>query len=95
MRLITIASLFALGLIAGCVAVGRDRVLVEGVGREDLLKLRAGPGLQFNVILGLPDGTRLIRRDCVTEIGQRWCQVALADAPAITGYVAEDYLSAP
>jgi len=89
-----LATSLALLILSGCVA-GGNRAVVSGTGPDDLLKLRAGPGLQFNVILGLPDGTRLLRRDCVTELGQLWCQVALADAPAITGYVAEDYLAAP
>ena len=97
MRRIAIATTLALGLLSGCVGsvggVGGTAV-VEGTGPDELLKLRAGPGLRFNVILGLPDGTRLIRRRCVTELGQSWCEVSLADAPRITGYVAEDYLSA-
>ncbi len=88
----TFAALLALLVTSACVATG-TRTTVEGAGPDDLLKLRAGPGLNYNVILGLPDGTRLIRRDCVTELGQLWCQVSLADAPGITGYVAEDYLS--
>ncbi len=67
--------------------------MVEGAGADELLKLRAGPGLGYSVILGLPDGTRLVRRDCVTEVGQLWCRVSLADAPKITGYVSEDCLS--
>lgn len=95
MRRIPLISLLALGLLAGCVATGGSRSVVEGAGPDELLKLRAGPGLQFSVILGLPDGTRLLRRGCVTELGQRWCEVALAEAPSISGYVAEDYLSAP
>ena len=58
-----------------------------------MLKLRKGPGLGYDVILGLPDGTRLVRRDCVTEVGQLWCRVSLADAPTVTGFVAADYLT--
>jgi uncharacterized protein YraI len=66
---------------------------VERAGPDELLKLRAGPGLGYRVILGLPDGTELIRRDCVTEVGQLWCRVALADAPSVTGFVSADYLA--
>ncbi|WP_249219142.1 SH3 domain-containing protein [Loktanella sp. SALINAS62] len=66
--------------------------VVRGVGSDDLLKLRAGPGLGYAVIVGIPDGTALTRRDCVTELGQRWCNVALRDHRSLTGYVAEDYL---
>jgi len=71
------------------------RAVVEGAGPDELLKLRGGPGLGFRVILGLPNGTELIRRDCVTEMGQLWCRVSLRDAPQLTGYVSADYLSVP
>lgn len=43
--------------------------------------------------MGLPDGTALTRQECVTELGQRWCRVTLADAPGVTGYVSADYLT--
>lgn len=88
MRMILIPMLLTL---AACTAAGNAKV--QGAGPDDLLKLRAGPGLQFSVILGLPDGTDLVRRDCVTELGQRWCRVALAAAPQVNGYVSADYLT--
>jgi hypothetical protein len=47
------------------------------------------------VVLGLPAGTQVVRRDCVTELGQLWCRIALAEAPGVTGYVAADYLTGP
>lgn len=87
--------LLALMLVASCGGRPAGRAVVEGAGPDELLKLRAGPGLGYTVILGLPDGTALTRRDCVTELGQLWCRVSLADAPGITGYVSADYLSAP
>lgn len=92
MRHSTIAAILTLMLASGCGGLG-SRAVVEGAGPDELLKLRAGPGLGYNVILGLPDGTRLIRRDCVTEVGQLWCRVSLANSPAVTGYVSEDYLA--
>lgn len=88
-------ALIALVLVAGCSQVVGERVVVHRVGSDDLLKLRGGPGLGFRVILGLPDGTRLIRRDCVTEVGQLWCRVSLAEAPGVSGYVSADYLTGP
>jgi len=88
------STLIALLFLAGCGGLPMDRTTVQGTGPDDLLKLRAGPGLGYNVILGLPDGTALNRRSCVTEVGQLWCEVSLADAPQITGYVSADYLSA-
>lgn len=90
-----LAGVLALLLVASCVAVIGDRVEVKGAGPDELLKLRAGPSLSFKVILGLPDGTELIRRDCVTEMGQLWCRVSLVDAPSVTGFVSADYLSTP
>ncbi len=79
-------------LVAGCAGDPASRAVVTGAGSE-LLKLRAGPGLGFNILLGLPDGTVVNRRDCVTEVGQLWCRVSLARAPGITGFVSADYLS--
>jgi uncharacterized protein YraI len=79
--------------MSACGGLPSDRTTVAGVGADDLLKLRSGPGLGFGVVLGLPDGTDLVRRDCVTEVGQLWCEVGLADAPRVTGYVSADYLS--
>lgn len=82
-------------LVAACSGVAGGRVVVKGAGPDDLLKLRYGPGLGFKVKLGLPDGTELVRRSCVTEMGQLWCRVSLANAPNVTGYVSADYLSEP
>lgn len=86
--------LLTFALLVGCNSVTGSRTVVERAGPDELLKLRAGPGLGYKVVLGLPDGTELIRRDCVTEVGQLWCRVALADAPSVSGFVSADYLSA-
>ena len=88
-----ISAILTIMLVVGCSQIAGDRVVVERAGPDDLLKLRSGPGLGYNVVLGLPDGTSLIRRDCVTEVGQLWCRVSLAEAPGGTGYVSADYLS--
>lgn len=78
-------------IVAGC-AIGSGAV-VKGVGPDDLLKLREGPGLNYNIILGLPDGTRLTRQNCVTNEGRVWCWVLLTDRPGIAGYASADYLA--
>lgn len=93
MRRYIVPAISVLLLASGCSTLAGDRTLVEGTGPDELLKLRAGPGLGFSVILGLPEGTSLHRRSCVTEIGQLWCRVSLTAAPQITGYVSADYLS--
>ena len=90
----TLSVILALMLVASCGEWTADDVLVAGTGPDELLKLRSGPGLGYSVVLGLPDGTSLNRRDCVTEVGQRWCLVSLTAAPRITGYVSDDYLTA-
>ncbi|WP_417524889.1 SH3 domain-containing protein [Marinovum sp.] len=96
MRRTVLPVLFMLSLLAGCAGgVTGSRAVVDRVGADDFLKLRAGPGLGYRVILGLPDGTELLRGDCTTELGQEWCQVSLARGPGISGYVAADYLKTP
>ncbi len=95
MRKPTFTIFCALALVMGCSGITGDRVVVRGTGPDELLKLRYGPSLGYKVKMGLPDGTELIRRDCVTELGQLWCQVSLATSPDVTGYVSADYLRAP
>jgi uncharacterized protein YraI len=90
----TLQIILAFMLVASCSDLAANRAVVQGTGPDELLKLRAGPGLGYNVILGLPDGTTLNQRDCVTEVSQLWCRVSLADAPQIAGYVSADYLTA-
>ena len=87
------AMLLVLLLPAACGTALGNRTTVTGVGADDLLKLRAGPGLNYRIVLGLPNGTELRRGVCSVELGQLWCEVALADAPAIRGYAAADYLT--
>lgn len=86
-----LAALLALMIATGC-TVGSGAV-VKGAGPNDLLKLREGPGLNHKIIIGLPDGTRLIRQNCVTKSGKVWCRVSLTDRPGISGYVAAEYLA--
>jgi uncharacterized protein YraI len=67
----------------------------DGVEVDHGRRLRAGPSLGYSVVLGLSAGTQVVRQDCVTELGQLWCLIALAEAPGVTGYVAADYLTGP
>ncbi|WP_336389961.1 hypothetical protein [Paracoccus saliphilus] len=43
--------------------------------------------------MGLPDGTRLVRRGCKPTGGRTWCRVSLADSPKTMGYVSAEYLA--
>ena len=43
--------------------------------------------------MGLPDGTELYQHGCVTEVGQRWCEVSLVQTPRVTGFVSADYIT--
>lgn len=86
-----LAALLAVLITTGC-AVGTGAV-VKGAGPDDLLKLRKGPGLDYNIIIGLPDGTHLTRQNCLTKAGRVWCRVALTDRPSVSGYVSADYLA--
>lgn len=87
------STILALILVAGCSAGSDGRVMVKGAGSDDLLKLRTGPGLEHDVIMGLPDGTKLIRRGCQPINGRTWCKASLAKSPTVTGYVSAEYLA--
>ncbi len=84
-------AIIALVIASGC-TLGSG-VVVEGAGPDDLLKLRKGPGLNHEIIIGLPDGTRLTRQNCVKNDGRVWCKVFLNDRPNVSGYVSADYLA--
>lgn len=65
---------------------------VAGVDEGDMLKLRAGPGTGYDVIVGLPNGTALRVHSCERLGGTRWCQVSLDKARSLKGFVSESYL---
>ena len=65
---------------------------VSGVEEGDLLKLRAGPGTGFDVISGLPNGTRVRVTSCERSGAVRWCKAFLDDARALDGYLSFSYL---
>lgn len=65
---------------------------VGGVAEDDMLKMRAGPGIGYKVILGLPNGTLLRIHSCEQIGGTRWCKVSLKEARGLKGYVSWTYL---
>lgn len=66
---------------------------VTGVDDDDMLKMRAGPGTGYKVILGLPNGTLLRVHNCTQTGGTRWCEVSLKASRAVKGHVSWAYLS--
>lgn len=94
-----LASVLGLGVLAGCggspspAVVGMfSKAEVRGVEEGDMLKLRAGPGIGYDVVVGLPNGAVMRMGEC-SRIGKaRWCEVALDAAPGLKGYVSETYL---
>ncbi|PYG31698.1 SH3 domain-containing protein [Pelagimonas varians] len=65
---------------------------VFGVDNDDMLKLRAGPGIGYKVILGLPNGTALRVHSCQQTGATRWCNVSLKKARGLKGHVSWAYL---
>ena len=65
---------------------------VAGVEAGDMLKLRAGPGLGYEIIVGLPNGTLMRTGACNRVGGTVWCEAALDRDPGTKGYVSETYL---
>ncbi len=86
---------FVLGLFMNTeptAAASLGRYEVFGVEEGDMLKMRAGPGTGFNVIVGLPNGTALRVHSCEQTGGTRWCRVSLDRARSLKGYVSWAYL---
>ena len=77
------------------VAASLGRFEVSGVEEDDMLKMRAGPGTGYRVILGLPNGTVLRVHTCEQTGGMRWCRVSLEQARRLKGYVNWAYLRKP
>ncbi|SDX76464.1 SH3 domain-containing protein [Ruegeria halocynthiae] len=75
---------------AAAASIGRYEVF--GVEDGDMLKMRAGPGTGYIVIVGLPNGTALRVHSCEQTGGTRWCRVSLERARGLKGYVSWAYL---
>lgn len=97
MRRTVLFALMAAVLSAGlgaspAVAGWRERYEVYGVKDDDMLKMRAGPGTGYIVIVGLPNGAVVRVESCQLIGGTRWCKVALEQARTLKGYVSSSYL---
>ena len=97
MRIAVYGTLVAVALTAlsGCeLAKGGSggNYEVAGVEANDMLKMRAGPGIGYRVIVGLPNGTALRISSCQQTGGTRWCKASLSTSPGLEGYVSWAYL---
>ena len=82
-----------IGLFAiHAVADERGDFEVIGVEDGDILKLRAGPGIGYKVIIGLPNETELKVHSCQQTGGTAWCSVSLKQASSLNGHVSRAYL---
>jgi uncharacterized protein YraI len=75
-------------------AVAAERGDYEVIAVEDgnMLKLRAGPGIGYKVIVGLPNGTALRVHSCQQTGATSWCSVSLKRALRLKGHVSGAYL---
>ena len=89
---LTLSVLTAWLTAAPALAGGRGQYEVFGVDEDDMLKLRAGPGLGYVVIVGLPNGAVVRIESCQLIGGTQWCKVALERARSLKGYVSATYL---
>ncbi len=97
MRSAIFAALAAavLGAVSGAVPAKANPTgyfEVVGVEADDMLKLRAGPGTGYKVIVGRPNGTVLRIHGCEQTGGTRWCKVSLKQSRGLKGYVSWHYL---
>ncbi|MAO00634.1 SH3 domain-containing protein [uncultured Roseovarius sp.] len=92
--IVGLASLFAGALLgtSSAEAASLGRYEVHGVADDDMLKMRAGPGTGYDVIVGLPNGTVLRVHSCQQTGGTRWCEVSLDRARGLRGHVSWAYL---
>ena len=94
----SILSLLALSFLSACASptalapFKQNLSEVYGVQGGDMLKLRAGPGTGFDVLVGLPNGTVVRVGDCSSIGSIGWCDVALDRAPGLRGYVSQTYI---
>jgi uncharacterized protein YraI len=91
-HILMLSALLTAVVAAPAMATWREKYEVFGVQDPDMLKMRAGPGTGFVVIVGLPNGAVVRIESCQLIGGTRWCKVFLEQAPGLRGYVSSTYL---
>jgi uncharacterized protein YraI len=93
--ILSIAAAISLAIpMASLPALAETRGYYEvvGVEPEDMLKMRAGPGTGYRIVVGLPNGTVVFLQGCERSGNTSWCRVALREARGLKGYVSAAYL---
>lgn len=90
--LLTMAAISASFGVGRAAAEPKGYYAVAGVEADDMLKMRAGPGVGYRIVVGLPNGTELWLQSCERSGNTSWCKVALKQARGLKGYVSSAYL---
>lgn len=92
--LTSLAATALAAMIAALPAAAETRGYYEvvGVDEDDMLKMRAGPGVGYRIVVGLPNGTVVWVQSCERLGNTSWCKVALKQARGLKGYVSSAYL---
>lgn len=89
--LMPLAVLLAAGQ-AGAAEEEPEFYRVVGVAEDDMLNLRRGPGVQFETIVGLPNGREVNLLSREIQGSTEWCLVSLRETPQLQGFVACHFL---
>ncbi|MFV0359617.1 SH3 domain-containing protein [Tropicimonas sp.] len=89
----SLAALIVAATMSLPLAAQAGQAEVTGLTGEEMLKLRAGPGTGFRIIVGLPNGTRVRTHGCDRIGGTPWCKISLSEARSLKGYVSGHYLA--
>ncbi|MGB8814956.1 MAG: SH3 domain-containing protein [Paracoccaceae bacterium] len=90
--LLTVMALAGTFGAAPAKAETRGYYEVTGVEADDMLKMRAGPGVGYRIVVGLKNGTALWLQGCERSGNTSWCKVSLKQARGLKGYVSSAYL---
>jgi uncharacterized protein YraI len=93
--ILAVLTVMALAVTFGAAPVTaepRGYYEVTGVEADDMLEMRAAPGVGFRIVAGLPNGTALRVQGCERSGNPSWCKVSLKQARGLKGYVSSAYL---
>jgi uncharacterized protein YraI len=71
---------------------GRETMRVTGVGRDDVLNVRSGPGTGNRIVGALANGDRVRILGCEAAGNSRWCEIEMMTDMRERGWVNARYL---